>query len=113
MPPASYLANLDALETTAKRTLKPETLGKALGSGDIQDPFHRLACCLTLDTAQLGTPSGWHIRLQSALPDVPVWGSSSAPCGDCRSFGKSQQSPRNTPEEEETTYMCMSRMASC
>ena len=61
--------------------------------------------CLTPDTAQLGTPSGWHTEWRSALPGAPGLDSSSEPCGDCRSFGRSQQSPRNTPEKD--IYMCV------
>lgn len=55
---------------------------------------------LTPGTAQPGTLSGWHTESRSALPGAPVSDSSSEPCGDCRSSGKSQQSPGNIPEEE-------------
>lgn len=58
----------------------------------------RLGRSLTPDTARPGTPSRWRTELRSAPPGAPGSDSSSEPCGDCRSFGKSQQSPRNTPE---------------
>lgn len=54
-------------------------------------------------------PHSWvllpgHTELRSALP-APGSDSSSEPCGDCRSFGKSQQSPRNTPEKGKYIYV--------
>ena len=93
-------SDLDPLETTAR---KWEGQRKFLTWGDHRrQPGVRL----TPGTAQLGTPSGWRTELRSAPPGAPGSDSSSEPCGDCRSFGKSQQSPRNTPEKGEI-YICI------
>lgn len=62
---------------------------------------HGMACDahagLTRGTARPGTPSGWHRAWQSALPGAPGSGSSSGPCGGCKSFGRSQPNPENKP----------------
>lgn len=62
---------------------------------------HGMACDahagLTRGTARPGTPSGWHRAWQSALPGAPGSGSSSGPCGGCKSFGRSRPNPENKP----------------
>ena len=99
-----------------QKTGRPEEVphlgtSSSLGGGFTEGS---LGCSLTPGTARLGTPSGWHTELQSAPPGAPGSDSSSEPCGDCRSFGKSQQSPRNTPEKGEIyMYIHKDRGAWC
>lgn len=52
---------------------------------------------LTPCTARPGTPSVWRTAWRSARPGAPGSGSSSGPCGGCKSFGRSRPNPGSKP----------------